>query len=422
MAVNFQMVSFSFSKQLCTLCAFNLAMLGYTLPSLGQHDASLLKAELSKEVAEQTSLAELDLDDTSLTSRNADEIEKLVWKAYSTQQKANRLEEHKSGVLTHGELKMPFYFRVNGEKPDLGRSLFISLHGGGGAPKQVNDQQWENQKRLYDPKEGVYLVPRAPTNTWNLWHQGHIDPLFQRLIENMVLFENVNPNRVYVMGYSAGGDGVYQIGPRMADRWAGAAMMAGHPNDSTPESLRNTAFTLHMGANDSAYNRNKVAAQWETLLADLQQGDPQGYTHSVKIHEGKGHWMDREDRVAVPWMAKHTRNPLPNRIVWKQDDVTHNRFYWLAVNNKNRQGRTTTIVERDGQHFNIERCDLQELTIRLNDNLCDLNKRITVSYQGHQIFKGKVSRSSELIQRTTLERGDYTSIFSAEINLAIPSK
>ena len=80
------------------------------------------------------------------------------------------------------------------------------------------------------------------------------------------------------------------------------------------------------------------------------------------------------------------------------------------------------IVERDGQHFNIERCDLQELTIRLNDNLCDLNKRITVSYQGHQIFKGKVSRSSELIQRTTLERGDYTSIFSAEINLAIPSK
>ncbi|HCP82806.1 MAG TPA: polyhydroxyalkanoate depolymerase, partial [Planctomycetaceae bacterium] len=201
-----------------------------------------------------------------------------------------------------------------------------------------------------------------------------------------------------------------------------AAMMAGHPNDSTPESLRNTAFTLHMGANDSAYNRNKVAAQWEKLLAGLQEKDPQGYTHLVKIHEGKGHWMDREDRVAVPWMAKHTRNPLPQRIVWKQDDVTHNRFYWLAVNNENRQGRTTTIVQRDGQTFNIERCDLQEIIIRLNDDLCNLNKPITVSYQGHNIFRGKVTRSSELIRQTILERGDYTSVFSAEITVTIPSK
>lgn len=64
------------------------------------------------------------------------------------------------------------------------------------------------------------------------------------LIENMVLFENVNPNRVYVIGYSAGGDGIYQIGPRMADRWAGAAMIAGHPNGAPADNLRNTAFTL----------------------------------------------------------------------------------------------------------------------------------------------------------------------------------
>ena len=416
------MARFIFRKLFCSLFVFNLAILGYTQSTQAQHDSRLLKAELSKDVSAQTPLATLALKDKSLTAGESDEIEGLIWKAYVAQQKASRLKEHKSGVLSHGDLKMPFYYRVNGDAPEGGRSLFISLHGGGGAPKQVNDQQWENQKRLYEPKEGVYLVPRAPTNTWNLWHQGHIDPLFQRLIENMVLFESVNPNRVYVMGYSAGGDGVYQIGPRMADRWAGAAMMAGHPNDSTPESLRNTAFTLHMGANDSDYNRNKVAAQWEKLLAGLQEKDPQGYTHLVKIHEGKGHWMDREDRVAVPWMAKHTRNPLPQRIVWKQDDVTHNRFYWLAVNNENRQGRTTTIVQRDGQTFNIERCDLQEIIIRLNDDLCNLNKPITVSYQGHNIFRGKVTRSSELIRQTILERGDYTSVFSAEITVSIPSK
>ena len=125
------------------------------------------------------------------------------------------------------------------------------MHGGGGAPPQVNDQQWENQKRLYTLSEGVYLVPRAPTNTWNLWHQGHIDGMFSRLIENMIALEDVNPDKVYLMGYSAGGDGVYQLAPRMADRFAAAAMMAGHPNETSPLGLRNLPFTLHMGGRDS---------------------------------------------------------------------------------------------------------------------------------------------------------------------------
>ena len=362
------------------------------------------------------------MKDKSLTAEESDEIKDLIWKAYAAQQKASRLKEHKSGMLSHGDRKMPFYYRVNGVSPKDGRSLFISLHGGGNCPAFVNDQQWENQKSLYKPEEGVYLVPRAPTNNWNLWNEGHIDPLFQRLIENMILFEGVNPNRVFVMGYSAGGDGVYHMGPRMADRWAAAAMMAGHPNDSNPDSLRNTAFTIHVGANDSAYNRNKVAAQWEKLLAGLKEKDPQGYTHQVMIHKGKGHWMDCEDQVAVPWMAKHTRNPLPQRIVWKQHNVTHNRFYWLAVNKDNQQRGTTTIIKRDGQTFNIEQCDLQEIIIRLNDDLCNLDRPITVSYRGDTIFKGKVTRSSELIRKTTIERGDYTSVFSAELRVTIPRK
>ena len=44
--------------------------------------------------------------------------------------------------------------------------------------RRVNDQQWENQKKLYTLDEGIYLAPRAPTNTWNLWHEAHIDRLF----------------------------------------------------------------------------------------------------------------------------------------------------------------------------------------------------------------------------------------------------
>src|SRR4029079_18976971 len=128
----------------------------------------------------------------------------------------------------------------------------------------------------YTLDEGIYLAPRAPTNTWNLWHEAHIDRLFGRLIEDLIVLEDVNPDRVYVMGYSSGGDGVYQIAPRMADSWAGAAMMAGHPNDASPLGLRNVPFALQVGGKDAAFKRNEVAAEWGRKLDDLRKADPQG--------------------------------------------------------------------------------------------------------------------------------------------------
>src|SRR5262249_41904771 len=194
-----------------------------------------------------------------------------VWKAHVAFIQRDRAAEVKDRVLKEKDLAMLFAFTTFGDKPAGGRSLWISLHGGGGAPKEVNDQQWENQKKLYTVEEGIYLAPRAPTNTWNLWHEGHIDRMFGRLIEDMIVFEDVNPERVYVLGYSAGGDGVYQIGPRMADSWAGAAMMAGHPNGVSLLSLRNVPFALQVGANDSAYSRNKVGKEYGEQLDKLQK-------------------------------------------------------------------------------------------------------------------------------------------------------
>ena len=317
-------------------------------------------------------------------------------------------------VLTSGDLRMPFSYIVRGDPPaGEGRSLYLSMHGGGGAPPAVNDQQWNNQKRLYQPEEGVYLAPRAPTNTWNLWHQGHIDPMFDRLIENLIVFEDVDPNKVYLMGYSAGGDGVYQLAPRMADRWAATAMMAGHPNDARPESLRNTAFTLHMGEKDTPFKRNEVAAQWKKRLAELREDDPQGYDHWVEIHEGKGHWMDREDAVAVPWMARHRRDLRPDRIVWLQDDVTHERFYWLAVDEP--RARERIVVERDGNTIDILEGGDRGLRIRLDDAMVDLDRPVEVRRGGETVFDGMVPRTREVIERTLEERGDPKGIFTAEI-------
>lgn len=308
------------------------------------------------------------------------------------------------------------------KRPAAGWSLWISLHGGGGGPPEMNDQQYENQKRLYDLKEGIYLAPRAPTNTWNLWHEAHIDRLFGRLIEDLIVLEDVDPNRVYIMGYSAGGDGVYQLAPRMADYWAAAAMMAGHPNDASPLGLRNVPFAIQVGGNDAAYNRNKVAAEWGQTLGKLRDDDPHGYEHLVKIHEGKGHWMDLEDKLALPWMARHRRNPVPKTVVWKQASTTHDRLYWLAVPAGQAKGGSLVSATLDKQSIEITVAEqVNKLLIRLDDRMVNLDKPVSVTYRGNVLFKGLVPRTIRVLTQTLLGRGDPMLVFDAEVLVDIPS-
>ena len=353
----------------------------------------------------------------SLSRSEATAAVEAAVKRIADRSRAERAAELKSGVLAVDGARMPIWATQFGPKSKDGtRPLWISMHGGGGAPAKVNDQQWDNQKRLYQPAEGVYVAPRAPSNEWNLWHQAPVDRLFERLIEDLVICERVDPDRVYLMGYSAGGDGVYQLAPRMADRFAAASMMAGHPNDARPEGLRNLPFAIHVGGDDGAFDRNKVAAQWGVMLDALAQSDPGAYVHQVEVHAGKGHWMDREDASAVPWMAKYTRNARPQKVVWLQDDVTHPRFYWLAVDEPKPGQRL--VVTRQGQEITIvEAPPSLAVRILLDDTMLDLDKDVRVTQDGKELFTGRVPRSKAVIDRTLQERFDPKAAFTAEVKV-----
>ena len=363
-------------------------------------------------------VAKSELSKTTLDKAQAATVKSILIASHTKQIRATREDEWANKSLELGDKKMKFEFKTFGDKPTDGRSLFISMHGGGGAPARVNEQQWRNQIGLYEPQEGVYLAPRAPTDNWNLWHESHIDPMFTRIIENAIIFEEVNPNRIFLMGYSAGGDGVYQLAPRMADQLAAAAMMAGHPNDAQPFGLRNIGFTLHMGGKDKAYKRNEIAAKWKTWLAEIQAADPTGYQHEVVIHPEHGHWMKRDDAVAVDWMSKFTRDPFPKKVNWYQSGVTHDRFYWLAAEGENVKGKTHVIASRNGQNFVIEKADgLSSLILRVNDQMIDFNSPVIVKFNDIEIFNAKVNRTIGVMAQTLTGRGDPASIYSDEITL-----
>ena len=314
---------------------------------------------------------------------------------------------------------MKLWWTVYGEKPADGRSLWISLHGGGGTTPAINDQQWHNQKYLYRPSEGVYVAPRSPLEAWDMWCQQPIDSMYRILIRTVIAHYDVNPDKVYLLGYSAGGDGVWRMAPRMADHWAAASMMAGHPGDVRLENLLNTPFMIWCGAEDAAYNRNRLDRERGLQMDSLQRTCPNGYVHETHIMEGKGHWMDREDAAALPWMAQYQRQAWPKHVIWQQEAVLRPTFYWLSAPRQELQRgkRVDAVVKKN--IINISRCDYSELTIYLSSELINLSKPVTIKLRGKKVFRGRLKPSEEIYRQTLHLRQDPRFAAPCQITIKI---
>lgn len=362
--------------------------------------------ELSAWLANPTgSLTEQPFAQVPLSKEQALSASKSLLSYYQEELLQSKGAEWDERLLKADSLAMPFFYKIWGDTPEGGHSLFISLHGGGSVPAEFNDGQYNNQKHLYDSVmtslEGVYLAPRAAVDAWNMWHQPHVDSFLTDLIRLAIVKEGVNPNKVYLLGYSAGGDGVYQLAPRMAPYLAAASMMAGHPDDASPLSLRNLPYALHAGALDSAFKRNEIAANWGVILDSLHESDPEGYIHQVQVHAGRAHWMYRDDAVALPWMAGFVRNENPKKVVWIQDDAIQSRFYWLQVPLEEAQkGKLIHAAYSPTNQIEISTTDYDHVLVNLNDSMVDLNKPIVITLNGQVIFESPVQRSIASIAAT----------------------
>ena len=357
------------------------------------------------------------IDPNSLSKIQAQRLQEKLYTDYKEGLLLSRDAEMKARLIKVNNREIKFDLKFFGDRSENGWELYFNLHGGGQTTKDENDRNWNRHKTLYELKNGILFTPRSPTNTWNMWHQSHVDTFFNRIIQNMIAFHDVDPNRIYLMGRSAGGDGVYQLAPRMADRFAAAAMSAGHPNEASPLGLRNIPFAIHMGELDHRYNRNKVAVDWGNQLRALQKNDPGGYKYFVKIYMGKPHWMDNLEASALIWMSDFVRNPYPKKIIWRQDDVLHERFYWLK--NINPSLGDLIEAEIDGQIININSSNVSDIIIQLNDNFIDMDKKVVVNYHGKILYNGYVSRNEDIIKTSIVEYGDPQSVYYGQISLAL---
>ena len=116
-------------------------------------------------------------------------------------------------------------------------------------------------------------------------------------------------------------------------------------------------------------------------------------------------------------MSNFSRNPFPKKVVWKQDDVTHNRFYWLKVDQP--KPYALVIANIKDQLVTISESTTSKITIRLNDNMLNMDEKVKVIFMDKEIFNDYVPRKEDVMLCSIDEYGDPESIYFGEISVSL---
>lgn len=361
-----------------------------------------------------------------LLKDNEPAVRQAAWDAYRSapihtaakedfENKRARFDKHVS----------PYTVKKVGTLPKDGWPLFIAMHGGGGAPKQVNDSQWEIMKRYYKdhPEAGgyLYVALRAPNDTWNGFYDVYVYPLVENLVRQFLLFGDVDPNKVFIMGYSHGGYGAFAIGPKIPYRFAAVHASAAAPTDgeTTGKTLRNTLFTYMVGDKDTMYGRYERCVKFNDQIEKLRGERQDIYPVTFQLIKGNGHG-GLPDRDKIKDMYPAVRNPVPRELTWLMTDKVVSNFFWLQTSAPAKK-REIEAICRDNALYITTSTNVTSLSVLLDSRLVDFAKPVRVELNGKS-SSTKAKPDLLVLCQTLIERGDPELAFVARLDLDLQKK
>jgi Transglutaminase-like superfamily len=347
-------------------------------------------------------------------------VRQAVWQAYkSAPIHTAQHEDFTKQQVRSQQYLSPYKLKQVGARPPSGWPLFIAMHGGGGAPKEVNDSQWRMMQRYYKDQPSVtgyqYLALRAPNDTWNGFYADYVPPLVTSLIRQFLLFGDIDSDKVFLMGYSHGGYGAFFIGPKIPDRFAAIHSSAAAPTAGTisARTLRNTRFTFMVGSNDTAYSRLKFCEEFNEGVKKLKDENKDAFPVEFELKQGFGHG-GLPDRDKIKEMYAYTRNPAPRRLSWELTDPVVTHFFWLGVP-KPGPGQILDAVVQDNR-VQVTTQKVERFTLNLDCRLVDVDKPLVIVCDGKTQTHGLQPRIATLC-RSMIERGDPVLAYTCQLEV-----
>lgn len=348
----------------------------------------------------------------------------LVWRAFLAARAHGDLErDHQARLVRTADRESPYTVERVGHRPAEGWGLVIALHGGGGAPPEVNDSQWRHMQVYYRAQAEapgyIYAALRAPNNEWNGFYDHAIVPLVERLIRQLIVCEGVDPDRVFVIGYSHGGYGAFVIGPKQPDRFAAVHASAAAPTDGETrgENLHSLSFSFMVGGRDTAYGRRERCERFAADLRALADAWPGAYPVTFSLLESSGH-SGLPDRDLLATLLPQRRPPMPARISWRMTDAVLRTQYWIHAVAPARGGAVDAEI-LPGNRVRIQARGVPAIALRLDERLIDLAAPLRVSMNGREERTIPIRPSPAVLLRTIAERADPSLSAVVEVVLEV---
>lgn len=133
----------------------------------------------------------------------------------------------------------------------------------------------------------------------------------------------IDPNRVYLVGSSAGGSGAMHLASCFPDEFAAVLPLVAAGNNYPLRNFTNLPVAFHHGVRDwtSAICNARVQAQRMQKL-----GCP-----TILEEYPSGHSIPGSHEPLMRWLFKQRRNPAPNTIRHDCETPSLGRSYWLTI-------------------------------------------------------------------------------------------
>jgi hypothetical protein len=252
------------------------------------------------------------------------------------------------------------------------------------------------------------------------WWSEESERLWAALVDEVLASLNVDPNRVFVAGFSNGGTGAFRFATLFPDRLAAAVSLEGggifvhEGKPPLPAGVAGLPLLFVHGDRDEVIY---PSLSTDTVSA-LKRAAP-GAAVELRILPGRGHdvVLGRDDGLTLDFLGRHRRDPFPRELAFETDDLRSARRYWIEVLEK-RGGRARVEgrLTADGG-IELSTKNVVRLRLLLRRELLPADKPLRIRLDGHEVAAGPARADCSLLQRSWREARDPFRAYSAEIVL-----
>jgi len=292
------------------------------------------------------------------------------------------------------------------------RGLCIAMHGGGRGSGDAGPTA-ASYGRAGAEHDLLVIAPEVLQRTERGWTDSGSEEFVLDLVDAALRTWEIDADKVFFVGHSMGGYGSWLLGAHHADRVAAIAPSAGAPTpirerpggpivdliEGVIPSLRSVYVSIYQSTDDPRVP--PAPNQFAAKALDSARQRWGGFGHDYWEVDDRGHGAPPGGHAAhLARIAERSREATPQRIVWQPVLDWKRQFYWLYW----QQPVANAIVQadRDGNAVTIT-CEspCEGLWVLVDERTFDLDEEITVTVNGTETFRGKLTAGLETLLRTS---------------------